>query len=60
MPNVEFQCAACDHVFERALLRGEPSGEFVCPKCGRSQSVRPLPGAESPFDGRSGVARDTN
>lgn len=63
MPKVEFQCTACDHIFERVLLRGEPTDEFVCPKCGRSRSVQPLPGSKSLFEGLSGfsdLAGDTN
>lgn len=63
MPKIEYQCKSCGHRFERLVLRGGEKKTFSCPECNEKENVKPVPSAESLFDGISNfsaLAGDTN
>lgn len=33
MPIYEYQCQACEHVFEELILRASDAAEVACPVC---------------------------
>ena len=37
MPIYEFECSACNHIFERVMKVDEDHKELICPKCGATQ-----------------------
>jgi putative FmdB family regulatory protein len=37
MPIYEFECSACNHVFERVMKVGEACDDLTCGKCGAAK-----------------------
>jgi putative FmdB family regulatory protein len=37
MPIYEFECSACNHVFERVMKVGEAYDDLTCAKCGAAK-----------------------
>ncbi len=46
MPIYEYECKTCETVFEKLLLKGDPSDGMDCPQCG-SKNVKKLLSAGS-------------
>jgi len=44
MPIYEYQCGACDHVFERMLSVSEGDEPQECPECGATESRKLVSG----------------
>lgn len=40
MPIYEYQCAECDAVFERLVLRPQPATQMPCPQCGSPRTAK--------------------
>jgi len=62
MPNIEYKCGDCDHLFKVVIFRGDPETEAPCPKC-KSPLTKSLPRSERLFKGISNIttlSKDTN
>ncbi|MGZ3577951.1 MAG: FmdB family zinc ribbon protein [Syntrophales bacterium] len=46
MPIYEFECTACNHIFERLMKVGEDQKGLTCPQCG-VQNLKKLIGCAS-------------
>ena len=62
MPNLEYICEACEHRFNRVVMRGVDPAAEPCPRCGEN-ACPPKKQNPSLFDGISGFSdfgKDTN
>jgi putative FmdB family regulatory protein len=40
MPIFEYQCEACETIFERLILHSQSAQQMLCPQCGSQRTAK--------------------